>query len=232
MGYPNALGRPPFAHRRAAGQQLTEALSGYANQPDTVVLALPRGGVPVAYEIAVGLNLPLDICLVRKLGVPDQPELAMGAIASGGVRILNPNCIERLGVSQQAIDRVTTAETAELERREATYRQATPRLPIEGKTVILVDDGIATGATLQAAIALLEQHHPTHLIVAAPVAAPSTLTELQTKVDEVVCLVAPEPLNSISQWYQNFDQTSDAVVCRLLEQAHQRFSPTDDAGSP
>lgn len=232
MGYPKALGHPPFKHRRAAGRQLAEALSGYANQPDTVILALPRGGVPVAYEIAVELNLPLDICLVRKLGVPDQPELAMGAIAGGGVRILNQSCIERLGVSQQAIDRVTTAETAELERREATYRQATPQLPIAGKTVILVDDGIATGATLQAAIALLKQHHPTRLIVAAPVAAPSTIAELQTKVDDVVCLMTPEPLNSISQWYQNFDQTSDAVVCRLLEQAHQQFSPTDDAGSP
>ncbi|HEY9761820.1 MAG TPA: phosphoribosyltransferase [Trichocoleus sp.] len=205
-------------NREDAGHQLAQALLNYNRQPQTIVVALPRGGVPVAAKIADALQLPLDVCLVRKLGVPGQPELAMGAIAAHGVRVLNQDVISRMGISEQAIEQVALTETEELQRRDRTYRHNRPPLNVEGQTVILVDDGVATGSTLRAAIAILRQQQPHRMIVAVPIAPPVTIAELEQEVDKVVCLIQPDPLYSISLWYRNFDQTSDETVCQLLNQ--------------
>jgi putative phosphoribosyl transferase len=207
-----------FSDRVEAGQQLAKALSAYAHQPQTQVLALPRGGVPVGAEIAKALHLPLDVCLVRKLGVPEQPELAMGAIASHGVQVLNHDIIRRMQVPAAALEQVAKAEAEELQRRDRTYRPHLPPLAVQGQTVILVDDGIATGSTLRAAIAVLQAQGPQRLVIAVPVAPPVALEELRQEVDEVVCLMQPDLLYSISQWYSHFDQTSDETVCALLHQ--------------
>ncbi|MBD0337186.1 MAG: phosphoribosyltransferase, partial [Cyanobacteria bacterium Co-bin13] len=201
-----------------AGQRLAQALLSYKSQPQTWVLALPRGGVPVGAEIATVLHLPLDVCLVRKLGVPGQAELAMGAIASHGVQILNQGIIRRMGIAAEDIQRVVAAEAEELQRRDRTYRPNKPPLAIQDQTLILVDDGIATGSTLKAAIGVLRQQQPRRIVVAVPVAPPSTVEELRQEVDEVVCLTQPDPLYSISLWYSHFDQTSDETVCKLLQQ--------------
>lgn len=207
-----------FHDRVDAGRQLATRLQGYANRPDVLVLALPRGGLPVGYEIAKALCVPLDICLVRKLGVPGHSELAMGAIASRGVRVLNYDLISHLKISGDAIDAVAARELRELQRRDRAYRGDRPQPQIGDRTVILVDDGIATGSTMRAAIKVLQSEHPARLVVAVPVAPPSLCEELKTEVDEVVCLLTPDDLYAISIWYDNFAQTTDEEVHQLLFQ--------------
>ena len=210
-----------FHNRTEAGQQLAEKLQSYQNKADTLVLALPRGGVPVAYCIAKQLNLPLDICLVRKLGVPEQTELAMGAIALGGVRILNTDIINGLKILPQMIEEVTQKEQQELHRREQVYRGDRPFPKIYNQTVILVDDGIATGATIKAAIAIIKKQQAKHIIIAVPVAPPSVCQELGHEVEQLISLKTPENLHSISLWYDDFSQTTDEEVCSLLFLSNQ-----------
>lgn len=210
-------------NRAEAGQLLAAKLVSCANRSDVLVLALPRGGVPVAFEIAQKLNLPLDVCLVRKLGVPGQEELAMGAIATGGVRAINEDIVKSLHLSPEAIARVAEREKRELARRERAYRGERPPPTIHDRTIILVDDGIATGATIKAAIATLRQQHPKGIIVAVPVAPPAACQELPVEADRVVCLLEPESLHSISLWYENFSQTTDEEVCTLLARAERQL---------
>lgn len=205
-----------FHDRVDAGRQLALQLKHYANHPDLLVLGLPRGGVPVAYEVAKALKAPLDVCLVRKLGAPGCKELAFGAIASGGVRSLNSGIIEQLKISAPTIDAITAQERQELQRRDRAYRGDRPQPKICDRTVILVDDGIATGETMRAAISVIARQQPARLIVAAPVAAPSICDELRLEVDEVVCVATPADLNAIGYWYNDFAPTTDAEVCRLL----------------
>ncbi|MDT8385583.1 MAG: phosphoribosyltransferase [Gammaproteobacteria bacterium] len=202
-----------------AGQALAKALLSYRDKPSVVVLALPRGGVPVAYEIARRLHSQLDLMLVRKLGSPGQRELAMGAIASGGIRVLNENIVSQLNVSKEMVERITAEEQSELERRETAYRGDGPRPDIKGKSIILVDDGVATGATMRAAIAALRQQNPTEIIVAVPVAPMDTLEILQMEADEVICLATPEPFIAIGRWYEDFGQVSDDEVKQTLARA-------------
>ncbi|MGK7872817.1 MAG: phosphoribosyltransferase [Xenococcaceae cyanobacterium] len=206
-------------NRTEAGRLLASKLAAYANRSDVLVLALPRGGVPVAFEIAKALNVPLDICLVRKLGVPKRKELAMGAIAMGGVMVINHDVVDWLHISKKMIDQVAAQEWQELERRDRLYRGNRPVPDMSNRTIILVDDGIATGSTLRAAIAALRQQQPKTIVVAVPVAPPSTCKELKAEVDKVVCLRTPEPLYSISLWYEDFSQTTDGEVRNLLARA-------------
>jgi putative phosphoribosyl transferase len=194
----------------------------YANRPDVLILALPRGGVPVAYEIAQALNVPLDVCLVRKLGAPGQRELAMGAIAPGGIMVLNNEVLRNLRISRQGLLEVATQEKQELDRRAQAYRGDRPLPEVRNRVVILIDDGIATSATLRAAITLLQRQHPQKIVVAAPVAPATVCQSLRRLVQEVICLSTPEPLSSIGMWYQDFSQTTDEEVCRLLNLAAQR----------
>lgn len=208
-----------FRDRHEAGKMLAKRLTAYTNYENLLVLGLPRGGVPVAYQIADSLNAPLDICLVRKLGVPDQEELAMGAIAPGGVRVLNYDVVNSLEIDSRTIDEVTTKELRELKRRNIAYRGDRPLPEIKNHIVILVDDGIATGSTMRAAIAIVKQQQPQRLVVAVPVAAPITYEQLQAEVDEVVCLVMPESLYAIGLWYEDFSQTTDVEVRSLLAQS-------------
>jgi putative phosphoribosyl transferase len=210
------LNPSPFTDRTAAGQQLALRLESYAHSPEVCVLGLPRGGIPVAYEIARTLAVALDAFLVRKLGVPDQPELAMGAIASGGSRYLNARIIESCHVSNAALEVVIQEEQQELERREGLYRQNRPPLQIEHRQIILVDDGIATGASMQVALMALRDRNPKRLIVAIPVAPRSSLRQFSAIADEVICLISPTSFNSVGQWYLDFAQVSDAEVCELL----------------
>jgi predicted phosphoribosyltransferase len=213
-----------FADRTEAGRKLAEQLLHYRDRPDVVVLALPRGGVPVAYEVATALNAPLDVFVVRKLGVPGQEELALGALASGGVRILNEQVINALKLRPDVIDRVTARESEELERREQVYRGDHPARPVHDWTVILVDDGLATGATMRAAVAALREREPARIIVAVPVAASQACEELRREADEVVCAYTPEPLRAIGLWYENFDQTPDEEVRDLLIRAANKLT--------
>jgi predicted phosphoribosyltransferase len=217
-----------FRDRYEAGRALAARLAKYAHRPDVVILALPRGGVPVAYEVARALEAPLDVFTVRKLGVPGHEELAMGAIATGGARVLNQNVIRAAGISQQAIDRTAEREQRELERRELQYREERPPLNVSGKTVILVDDGLATGSSMRAAAFALKQQHPARIVVAVPVASADTCDALQSEVDEVVCGVTPEPFWAVGQWYGDFSQTSDEEVRDLLRRANL---PTTKAAS-
>ncbi|HZA28009.1 MAG TPA: phosphoribosyltransferase [Gammaproteobacteria bacterium] len=210
-----------FRDRRDAGRQLAEKLSAYANRPDVLVLGLPRGGVPVAYEVAKVLNAPLDVFLVRKLGVPGHEELAMGAIASGSVRVLNKNVVQSLRLSDQTIEAVAAAEQRTLVRRERVYRGDRPRLAVRDQTVILVDDGLATGATMRAAVVALRQQQPRRIVVAVPVAAPETCDEFRAEVDDIVCAITPPLFYAVGLWYQDFSQTSDEEVRALLEHAAQ-----------
>jgi putative phosphoribosyl transferase len=210
-----------FKNRTEAGRRLTQKLLAYAHRSDVLVLALPRGGVPVAFEIAKVLSLPLDICLVRKLGVPGHLELAMGAIAQGGLIVLNKDIIQWRRISQGEIDLVVEKEQQELERRERLYRGDRPLPHLRDRTLILVDDGIATGSTLRAAISTLKPQQPASIIIAVPVAPPSICQELRSEVDQVICLNTPTNLCSVSLWYDDFSQTTDLEVRTLLAQATQ-----------
>jgi predicted phosphoribosyltransferase len=208
-----------FRDRRDAGRKLAQELKEYANRPDVVVLALPRGGVPVAYEVAKALKAPLDIFLVRKLGVPGHEELAMGAIASGGVRVLNDTVVDALNIPERLIDAVAEKEQRELERRERAYRGDRPKPEVRGKTVILVDDGLATGASMRAAVEALRAQDPARIVVAVPTAAPETCEAFEDTVEEVVCAETPQPFFGVGFWYQDFSQTSDEEVRTLLARA-------------
>jgi putative phosphoribosyl transferase len=208
-----------FQDRFQAGRLLASKLSYLANRPDVVVLALPRGGVPVGYEVAKALNTPLDVFVVRKLGVPGHKELAMGAIASGGVRVLNENVIRKLGIPNEVVETVAEEEKRELERREREYRDGRPPIEIRGRTVILVDDGLATGSSMRVAVLALRKKNPAQIIVAVPVAAPATCAEFESEVDQVICAVTPEPFWAVGQWYTDFSQTSDEEVRDLLRRA-------------
>jgi putative phosphoribosyl transferase len=214
----------PFKDRADAGRFVAERLSAYANRPNVLVLALPRGGVPVAFEIARALDAPLDVFLVRKLGVPGQEELAMGAIASGGVIVLNDDVISYLGLSREEIETVAATEQKELERRERTYRD-NRRLPdVEGHIVILVDDGLATGSTMRAAVAAVRKQSPARIVVAVPIAAPSVCDAFKDEVDEIVCGLTPETFFSVGFWYDDFSQTTDEEIRDLLARAAREHS--------
>ena len=206
-----------FRDRTEAGRMLAHRLAAYANYSDAMVLALPRGGVPVAFEIAEALNLPLDILVVRKLGVPGHEEFAMGAIASGGARILNQDLIRQLSLSDEIIGHIVAREQRELERRERTYRGQRPELDVRDHIVIIVDDGLATGSSMRAAITALRQKRPTKLIVAVPVGARMTCSELEALADEVICLEKPENFSAVGLWYRDFSQVMDEEVNDLLE---------------
>ena len=208
-----------FRNRADAGRALGERLAGYAGRPNLRVLGLPRGGIPVAFEVAQRLDAPLDVFVVRKLGVPGHEELAMGAIATGGVRVVNQDVVDALGLSPAVLDRVAATEQAELERREELYRGSRPPLDVKGATVILVDDGLATGSTMRAAVAALRQQEPLKTVVAVPVAAPSTVDELAREVDEIVAVATPEPVLAVGRFYDDFAQTSDREVHDLLARA-------------
>ena len=212
-----------FKNRVEAGERLARELDSYFRYPNTIVLALPRGGVPIAYAIATYLELPLDICLVRKIGVPEHQELAMGAIAFGGILITNEDIIQEFEISAVVFNQIVAQETEELARRNYRYRSS--RLPrqVTNQTIILVDDGVATGATLKAAIALLSTQHPAAIIVAIPVAPPMISLEYLPRVKEIICLHQPQCLGSISLWYDDFSQTTDKEVCQLLEAAEYRY---------
>lgn len=208
-----------FEDRVDAGRRLAEKLDAYANRSDVIVLGVPRGGVPVAYEVAAALHAPMDIFLSRKLGVPAQEELAFGAVASGGVRVLDRDLIESVGISNQEIEEITRRVRGELERRERLYRGARPPLDVEGKIAILIDDGIATGSSMRAAIHALRQHKPAQIVVAIPVAPFSTCRKLRSEVDELVCVDMPESFYAIGQFYADFSQVSDEEVTNLLHRA-------------
>lgn len=210
-----------FRDRADAGRALAKKLMAYADRSDVQVLALPRGGVPVAFEVAKALHAPLDVFLVRKLGVPGNEELAMGAIAPGGVRVLNEEVVQGLRVPDSVIEAVTAREEEELRRRQQQYRDDLPPPNVRGRTVILVDDGLATGASMRAAVAALRQMQPAKIIVAVPTAAPSTCREFQSEVDELVCAITPEPFYGVGLWYDDFSQTSDQEVRNLLKRATQ-----------
>jgi putative phosphoribosyl transferase len=216
-----------FPSRREAGRELAEHLPDFRDRDDVVVLALPRGGVPVAYEVARALHVPLDVFLVRKLGVPGHPELAMGAIASGGVRVLNDDVVEWYKVPTSVIDEVARLEQAELERRERAYRQGRPPADLGDRIVLLIDDGLATGSTMKAAVQAVRAHAPARIVVAAPVGARETCRELGAVADGVVCARTPEPFSAVGQWYRDFSQTTDSEVRELL---HERTETVGKAG--
>ena len=205
-----------FRDRHDAGRRLAARLTQYAHRADVIVLALPRGGVPVGYEVARALGAPLDVFVVRKLGVPGYEELAMGAVATGGVRVLNEELVNRLGIPDHLIDAVAAREQQELVRRERLYRGGRPPPDVRGRTVILVDDGLATGATMHAAIHALRQQQPARIVVAVPAAAPEACEEMRAEVDEAICAITPEPFHAVGLWYLNFSQTTDEEVRALL----------------
>lgn len=210
---------PYFKDRVDAGRKLAKKLLAYAAHEDVIVLGLPRGGVPVAFEVAQALNAPLDVFLVRKLGVPGHEELAMGAIASGGVRVLNEEVVNYLNVPNRIIDQVAEREQRELERRERAYRGGRPQPELRHRTVILVDDGLATGASMRAAVVALRTWHPGRVIVAVPTAAPETCEAFEDIVEDIVCAITPRPFLGVGAWYEEFSQTTDEEVWTLLEQA-------------
>ena len=217
--------RSRYRDRFDAGAVLARQLGGLAGRPDLLVLALPRGGVPVAFEVARRLGAELDVFVVRKLGVPGQEQLAMGAIASGGIRVLNESVIEALGIDEETIAAVAAQEQRELERRERLYRGERPLPQIEGRTVVLVDDGLATGSTMLAAVRALREQSPARVIVAVPVAAPETCELMEKEADEVVCAATPEPFHAVGLWYEDFEQTSDEEVRTLLAAASRELEP-------
>jgi len=208
-----------FRDRADAGRQLLTKLAAYRGRPDVLVLGLPRGGIPVGYEVARGLGSPLDVFVVRKLGVPGQEELAMGAIATGGVRVVNRDVVDALHIPPDVLDRAAAQEIRELERRERSYRGDRPEPEVEGRTVILVDDGLATGSTMRAAVQALRQQRPARIVVAVPVAASATCEELRREVEDVVCFATPEPFMAVGRFYDDFEQTTDEEVHDLLASA-------------
>ncbi len=212
-----------FTDRRHAGRILAQKLSAYTGQTDVIVLALPRGGVPVAYEVALALNAPLDIFLVRKLGLPGREELAIGAIASGGIRVLNEDIIRVLGVPEEVINIVARNELQELQRREHNYRGDRPAPELHDRKVILIDDGLATGASMRAAVVGVRAQHPARIVIAVPAASPELCNAFQFEVDEMVCAMTPEPFYGLSRWYEDFSQTTDAEVRMFLEQANHQM---------
>lgn len=212
---------PRFRDRNEAGKLLgREVARRLGKRHDIIVLGLPRGGVPVAFHVAQALDAPLDVFIVRKLGVPGHEELAMGAIASGGVRVLNRDVLSYVSISQKTIDAVAAREEQELQRRERSYRGARPPLNLRGRTVVIVDDGLATGSTMRAAIAAVRKMEPKAIVVAVPVAAPQTCEEFRNEVDEMVCLRTPEPFQAVGLWYDDFSQTTDEEVHDLIERAN------------
>lgn len=210
---------PRFQDRREGGERLAEKLRAYGNRGDVIVLALPRGGVPVGFEVADELRVPLDVFVVRKLGVPGQEELAMGALASGGVRVLDEELIRMAAVSPGDVERATMAASEELTRQEAMYRGDRRFPEIRNKTVILVDDGLATGSTMRAAVRALRAQHPTAIVVAVPVGAPETCNALRSVADDVLCVEMPDPFRAVGLWYQDFSQTTDEEVHAFLDRA-------------
>ncbi|HJU04065.1 MAG TPA: phosphoribosyltransferase [Nitrospiraceae bacterium] len=221
-----------FRDRRDAGLALADKLAAYANRADVLVLALPRGGVPVAAEVARAIHAPLDIFLVRKLGVPGHEELAMGAIATGGVRVLNQDVIRLAGITPEVIEAVTRNELEELARRERVYRGTRGTRSVRDRLIILIDDGLATGSTMRAAITALRQHKPAGIVVAVPVSAADTCDDLKAEVDRIVCAVTPEPFFGVGMWYEDFTQTTDQEVRDLLDQvARQQHETMDGRGA-
>jgi predicted phosphoribosyltransferase len=210
-----------FHNRREAGRLLAAKLTAYAKRPDVIVLALPRGGVPVAYEVAQALEAPLDVFLVRKLGVPGHEEYALGAIATGGVRVINQDLVRALHLPPATIEAIAAREQQELERRERMYRGDHPPPDVRGRTVILVDDGLATGATMYAAVQALRQQGAGRVVVAVPIAPPDTCDQLREVVDDIVCAVTPEPFHAVGLWYEDFSQTTDDEVRDLLARSAQ-----------
>lgn len=208
-----------FLDRRDAGRQLAEKLASYADDPSVLVLGLPRGGVPVAYEVALSLHAPLDVFVVRKLGVPGHRELAMGAVASEGTRVLNSDVIKALEILPSVVDSVADSELLELVRQQRTYRGNAPLPKLLGRTLIVVDDGLATGSTMRAAVGALRQSNPERIIVAVPVAAAETARRLRAEADGVICLIEPSDFHAVSMWYDDFSQTSDDEVRKYLESA-------------
>ena len=217
--------RDGFQDREEAGRFLAEELRAYANQPNVIVLGLPRGGVPVAAQVARRLDAPLDVFIVRKLGLPGHPELAMGAIASGGVRVFNGDVINALRIPDELINDVTAAEYQELQRRERLYRDDLPQPEVEGKTVIVVDDGVATGSTMLAAVSALRQLEAGRIVIATPVIARSTYEQLKRYADEIVMVLCPDEFYGVGQWYEDFSQTSDEEVRAALTASNQRLNP-------
>lgn len=211
-----------FQSRSEAGRRLAARLLPYAGREDVLVLGLPRGGVPVAFEIAIAIDAPLDVFIVRKLGLPGHEEFGIGAIASGGVRVVDDSVLRAYDVDPDALERITERERLELERRERLYRDDRPFPTIEDRVVVLVDDGLATGSTMRAAIAALRRKRPSKIVVAVPVGARETCTAMVSLADEVVCLETPDPFYAVGLWYEDFEQTDDAEVHELLERAAAR----------
>ncbi|RPI94486.1 MAG: phosphoribosyltransferase [Chloroflexi bacterium] len=212
-----------FKDRRDAGRVLAQKLSAYADRSDVIVLALPRGGVPVAYEVALALNAPLDIFIVRKLGLPGREELAIGAIASGEVRVLNEDIIHALNLPEEMINHVAQQELQELGRREQNYRGDRPTPDVHDKTIILVDDGLATGASMRAAVTGLRAGSPARIVIAVPTAAPETCDAFKFEVDEMICAMTPEPFDGVGRWYEDFSQITDEQVHTFLEEATRQL---------
>lgn len=212
---------PSYADRAEGGRSLAQALRAYAHRPDVVVLALPRGGLPVGLEVARALDAPLDVLVVRKLGVPGHEELAMGAIASGGIRVVDRTILDELDISEEALARATQEQSGELARREQLYRGRRPPLDLAGKIVVVVDDGLATGSTMRAAVAALRAQKPKRLVVAVPVGSSAARDLLSEEADEVVCLATPEPFFAVGTWYEDFSQTTDEDVSRILSEAER-----------
>jgi putative phosphoribosyl transferase len=221
-----------YRDRTHAGRELASKLLEYADRPDVLVLALPRGGVPVAYEVATALRAPLDVFIVRKLGVPGHEEYAMGAIATGGVRVLDERVVRTARVTRAELDAVTAAEQRELERRERQYRGDRPPPDVAGRTVILVDDGLATGSTMRAAVAALREEGAARVVVAVPIAPPDTCDAFRDVVDDIVCARTPEPFYAVGLWYEDFSQTTDDEVHELLDRAAASHSASRIPGEP
>jgi putative phosphoribosyl transferase len=220
-----------YRDRDEAGRQLAGRLAAYASRQDVLILALPRGGVPVAFAVARALHAPLDVFLVRKLGVPGQEELALGAIATGNILVLNAEVVQALHLSEQTIEHIAQRERRELARREQVYRGQRPPPDLRGRVVILVDDGLATGASMRAAVQALRPQQPARLVIAVPVAAPAVCADFRSLVDEIVCVHTPEPFYGVGAWYEDFAQTSDEEVCTLLKQAAQASNSSPRAFS-
>lgn len=211
-----------FKDRRDAGRRLAEKLAPLSGREDVIVLGLPRGGLPVAFEVAMALGVPLDVFLVRKLGLPGREEFAMGAIAMGGVRVMNQEVVDWLRISREQIDSITAREQKEMERRDKAYRSARPMPELKGRTVIVIDDGLATGATMRAAVTALRTFNPARIVVAVPTGSPDVCDAFNREADEVVCLSTPEPFEAVGAWYADFSQTTDDEVRELLKKAHER----------